>query len=313
MHAPLPDTSAPPTPTLPGSYSMPAPLPPFSQPAGVRRVFNRNFFDRKDPAVCLGLELQPIALHNVYTVEDRSVLPRVRAELYDRLLDKLRSGSLDEIDHLLVAYQDGRLIGREPAREYIVITFETQRRTLITVLARFHVRGDHLYVGVDAYVLGATHWWAIVRRAVFSGVGLGIGAVAQGGALSALSNGDVGVLQLAVAVGGLALVSVLPWVRVIRIFYYERRLELALRQAYPRPVSVRSFNLDDVFVTLKSVLPTILYAARDVFEHNGMPVRTLDESIANINNVQTINNFGTAVQAQGQFNASVRTRIMKAG
>ncbi len=81
------------------------------------------------------------------------------------------------------------------------------------------------------------------------------------------------------------------WFGVIRNFQQEKNVPLTFRQRFNRIIEDQTFNIDDVLMTLKSVLPLILYSVRDVLEENDMSVKTLDafvESIQTVNNIQNV-------------------------
>ena len=96
------------------------------------------------------------------------------------------------------------------------------------------------------------------------------------------------------------------WLDVIRGFSQHKNIGLALRQAFSRIPNDATFNLDDMFMFFKSVLPTIIYSVRDVFKDHDIPIKTLDDFIAQVNNINNINNYASNMGAQGTFNSQVR-------
>jgi hypothetical protein len=106
------------------------------------------------------------------------------------------------------------------------------------------------------------------------------------------------------------LIMVVPlvviWINFIRNLVFEKDLFLALRQTFNKYINFRSFNIDDIFITIKSVLPLVVFSVREVFEANGLPVKTLDDFVANVNNINNFNNYSPNQGAQGTFNAPVQ-------
>jgi hypothetical protein len=98
------------------------------------------------------------------------------------------------------------------------------------------------------------------------------------------------------------------WLRTIRNSRHEGNIFLGLRQSFYQMSNSRSFNTDDVLMTLKSVLPLILSSIIEVFGKYGLSVNSLDEfatTIQTINNIQNVYGTGNAVAgAGGQANVS---------
>jgi hypothetical protein len=92
------------------------------------------------------------------------------------------------------------------------------------------------------------------------------------------------------------------WLNTVRNTRHEGNLLLGLRQSFNQILNVRSFNIDDILMTLKSVLPLILSSIREVFEKHDLPVKSLDEfaaTIQTINNIQNVYGSGNAVAGAG--------------
>jgi len=101
------------------------------------------------------------------------------------------------------------------------------------------------------------------------------------------------------------LVTPLFWITAIRNYRQEQDIGIALRQSYNRIVNGQSFNIDDILMTLKSILPLILFAVRDVLGKNGLDVKVIDafaENIMTINNIQNI--FGNQNAIAGTHGAA---------
>lgn len=130
-----------------------------------QKPFNRDFFDRKDPAEGIGKLLIPFSFSRVYDNLDSNKLLCICAELYESVQARLRSGDLGrDIQFEVFDYKDARQGSKESARRYLRIVRETTRKTRITILARFLPYGNKLYVSVDSFVLGNTNWLKIVRN-----------------------------------------------------------------------------------------------------------------------------------------------------
>ena len=279
------------------------------------RVFNRGFFDRADPVDGLGMPLLPFSLYQVYEVGDEKRIEEICKELYQRVIERLQRGDLGEdIGWEIVDYQDAKQRDKEPPRRYIVVCRETKRGSRITVLARFLSYGRNLYLGVDSFVLGSLNVWSVVWRMVVTL--LPLSGIATQMIMSlvplvfARRIGDMGLIFSHTVLGlvanslcclfpWLAVMLPLLWAGVIRNYRQDHNLLLALRQSYNRAISGHSFNVDDILMTLKSILPLILYSAKDVFEESGLSVQSLDRFVEN---VMTVNNIQ---YVYGSYNAVV--------
>lgn len=294
-----------------------------------QKAFSRDYFDRQDPTEGIGEIIIPFSFSSIYDDVDKdSKLSEICAELYEKVLAKLKSGDLGkDIQFEILDYKDAKQGGKESARRYLAITRETNRKTRITILARFLPYGNKLYVGVDSFVLGNANWLkvigminltlspfvcyfftfipAIIQSMVASLNPFGNGS--QGGGI-----GQTFMLMFLYTCGcifpWLIFAIMFLWLNTIRNFRHEGNLLLGLRQSFNQILNSRSFNIDDVLMTLKSVLPLILSSVREVFEKHNLSVKSLDEfaaTIQTINNIQNVYGMGNAVAgAGGQANVS---------
>lgn len=295
-----------------------------------QKKFSRDFFDRQDPTEGIGDLLIPFSFSNIYDdVEKDSKLPEICAELYEKVLAKLKSGDLGkDIEFKLLDYKDAKQGEREDSRRYVVITRETNRKTRITILARFLPYGNKLYVSVDSFVLGNINWQRVLGILaltlapftcyIFSVLPAIIQSLIQSvmESLSAFGGGNFqnsssSVLPTMLAIIQLTCCCVLPWLFFAIVFLWRDTIKnlrhegnpiLALRQSFNKIFNTRSFNIDDILMTVKSVLPLILGSIREVFEAHNISVKTLDEFAARlqtINNIQNIYGTSNAVAGAG--------------
>jgi len=294
-----------------------------------QKAFSRDFFDRQDPTEGIGELIIPFSFSSIYDEVDKdSKLSEICVELYEKVLEKLRSGDLGkDIQFEIFDYKDAKQSGKESARRYLTITRETNRKTKITILARFLPYGNKLYVGVDSFVLGNTNWLKFIGTIaltllpficyIFTIMPTIIeNMVANFNPFGGGSqNGSIG--QTFMLILQYTCCCIFPWIifavgflwlNTIRNFRHEGNLLLGLRQSFNQILNSRSFNIDDVLMTLKSVLPLILGSVIEVFEKHGLPVKSLDEfaaTIQTINNIQNVYGSGNAVAgAGGQANVS---------
>lgn len=296
-----------------------------------RKAFSRNFFDRQDPIEGIGQLIIPFSFSNIYDDVDKdSKIGEICDELYEKVLAKLNSGELGkDVRFEIYDYKDARQGDKEGARRYLVITRETKRKTRITVLARFLRYGNKLYVGVDSFVLGDTNWLQIIGFAVLTILPFScyiftlVPAIIQNilaslnpfGNSSSSSAGSIFLFALQYTfcciLPWLIFTIVSLWLNSIRNFRHEGDLLLALRQSFNQILNSRSFNTDDILMTLKSVLPLILSSIREVFEKHNIPVKSLDEFAATIQTVTNIQNiYGSSNAVAG---AGGQARIQRTG
>jgi len=296
-----------------------------------QKPFSRDFFDRQDPTEGIGELIIPFSFSSVYDNVDSNKLLEICAELYEKVQTRLRSGDLGrDIQFEVFDYKDARQGDKEKARRYLRITRETTRKTRITILARFLPYGNKLYVSVDSFVLGNTNWLKIVRNialtlspfscylfTVLPGIIQGISnSLAPFGSRN---SGDwVGQTMLLIlqytcccVFPWLVFAIAFLWLDTIRNFRHEGNLVLGLRQSFNQILNTRSFNIDDVLMTLKSVLPLILGSIREVFERHNIPVKSLDDfatTIQTINNIQNVYGTGNAVAGAGGIARVTRSK-----
>lgn len=288
-----------------------------------QRLFNRGILDKEDPTEGIGSLILPFSFYHVYDDISNEEISRVCDELYTNVAAKLREGSLgNDIKYQIVNFQDAKQRSGEKPRKYIVITRETNRKTRITIHARFLPYGKKLYVGVDSYVLGSLDIWQVVWRllvtllplaCIVPSIGMNMLSIPFAGIMGNSYTNDFASAisgSLSSILGSVCccllpwMIVTIPifWIKVYRNYQQENDISLAVRQSYNRIISGQSFNTDDVLMTLKSVLPLILYSIRDVFEENDIPVRTLDafvETIKTVNNIQNVYGSYNAVAGQG--------------
>ncbi len=303
-----------------------------------QKPFSRDFFDRKDPTESIGELIIPFSFSSVYDNVDSNKLLEICAELYEKVQARLRSGDLGrDIQFEVVDYKDAKQGNKENPRRYLKITRETLRKTRITILARFLPYGNKLYVSVDSFVLGNINWLKVVRNIALTllvpficyfllslllGLILGIIQVINNGtAPFGSSNSDESVVGLGILFNlqyicccvfpWLIFAIAFLWLDTIRNFRHEGNLVLGLRQSFNQILNTRSFNIDDVLMTLKSVLPLILGSIKEVFEKHNIPVNSLDNfatTIQNINNIQNVYGTGNAVAGAGGIARVTRSK-----
>lgn len=287
-----------------------------------QKAFSRNFFDRQDPTEGIGQLIIPFSFSNIYDDVDKdSKIGEICDELYEKVLAKLNSGELGkDMRFEIYDYKDARQGDKESARRYLVITRETKRKTRITILARFLRYGNKLYVGVDSFILGDTNWLQIIGFTALTILPFScyiftlVPAVIQNilasldpfGNSSSGSAGSIFLFALQYTfcciLPWLIFTVVSLWLNSIRNFRHEGDLLLALRQSFNQILNSRSFNTDDILMTLKSVLPLILSSIREVFQKHNIPVKSLDEfaaTVQTVTNIQNIYGSSNAVAGAG--------------
>ena len=289
-----------------------------------QKAFSRDFFDRQDPTEGIGELIIPFSFSSIYDeVNTDNKLSEICTELYDKVLEKLNSGDLGKDIHVnVIEYKDANQGGKESPRKYLAITRETRRKTRITIFARFLPYGNKLYVGVDSFVLGNINWLKVVGAVIatllpfvcypLTFLPAAIRSMAAslnpfgGGGYQSDSFGQTFLLILQYTCccifPWLILAVMFLWLNTIRNFRHEGNLLLGLRQGFNQILNTRSFNIDDILMTLKSVLPLVLGSVREVFERHNLPVKSLDEfaaTIQNINNIQNVYGSGNAVAGAG--------------
>lgn len=302
----------------------------------VQRPFNRNFFDRSDPAASIGIELSGFSLYYLYSDLGIEKVKKVQQELYNRVYskidEKVKSSDIIDVSYNIYQYVDNQHQHKEGARDYLEVVRETPRGTRATVLARFLTYGDDLFLSVSSYVMGEQDNGKFLQRVLFS---LPLLLLLSCPLLwlfpSTINSFQPGVptgetiqqtlsfmlCSLVFCLIPVALLLVLLWVDVIRGFSLHRSLGLSIRQAFNTVPQTDTFNVDDIFMFYKSVIPTILYTIREVFNENEIDTKTLDEFITSVNNVtnisQTVNNIAPNQGVQGIVTQAVKSTINPLG
>lgn len=266
------------------------------------KVFNRGFLDIHDPTDFAGIGQPGFSIAHTYMV-DKQQLPLICDELYAHVLDKLQAEAVGKVTLRTTDYLDGRHQNREQPRKYIVVEHNTNRGTRSSIFIRFLPFGDNLYVAVDSYVLGSINWLSVLVRALITLVPVFIifaylSITAAMYSLTAQFN-QYGQRQSSGLGAGffccfvpLVFFLLLLWIDVFRAFKQHGNVTLALRQNFSHAPNDQSFNVDDVLMFFKSALPLVIFSVRDVFETYDLPLHTLDDFVANVNNVVNISSGG---------------------
>ncbi len=271
-----------------------------------------ELFQIADPTDGAGRELPQFSLYKVYSVE-RSEIEVICQKLYKQVSEKINAGSLGDSKALLINYVDMRVRDK---RTYIVVTRETRRNTKATIFMRFHGYGDHLYIGIDAYVLGKIKWSSVLWRLLLCLAGFIVlplaTAISTFLTASSYSSNPSGTSNVSVWWIAFVIFLVTCWSEVIKnvIHNPKKPLSLAFRQAFPGSVNLGSFNVDDMMMFLKSTLSIGVLAVRDVLQEEGFPVETLDAFVQNINfnNVFQGTVGAVAGNVQGNFIANSQSQ-----
>ncbi|MFE1747970.1 hypothetical protein [Coleofasciculus sp. H7-2] len=248
----------------------------------VVQIGTDKLFQLTDPTDGAGTELPRFSLYQVYPVE-RSKAEVICQRLYKQVFEKINTGSLGDSKALLIKY-----VEMNDERIYIVVTRETPRNTHATIFMRFHGYGDHLYVGIDAYVLGRIKWSAVLWRLFICLAGLILLLLATAISRSFVSSYGVSYSRTPDMSGwwlAFGIFFVGCWWEVIKraIQNPKTPLSVAFRQVFQGSLNLGSFNIDDVMMFLKSTLSVGVIAVRDIFKDEGLPVEILDAFVQNIN------------------------------
>ncbi len=260
-----------------------------------------NFFQLTDPSDGVGTELPGFRLHHTYPV-DRDRVDEICQKLYQHVFEQIRTGSLGNVSSRLIKYvQDlsnpnGRINSDE--RTYIVVTRDTIRHIRATAFIRFHSYDEHLYVGIDAYVLGGVRWRAFIQKCLMTLVCFSLLVLFP--VLTQISNANQSYSVLGASFhlsgffGLLFLIFILFfwWDTIRRMIQNKGNILLSLRQAFNNSSNFGTFNLDDVLMVLKPTLNTAVLAIREVLEEEGLPVKSLDDFAQTINLNQTFTGPG---------------------
>jgi hypothetical protein len=252
----------------------------------VRTLKTVRLHTNADPTDNSGTELPQFGLYQVYPVE-RNKVESIIERLYRQVFNKVSSGGLGDSKAAIVRYSSGYGKGLDE-RTYIIISRETRRNTQAKIFMRFHHYGDHLYVGIDSYVLGQVNWTPVFWRLLISAIVFGILILPLIAMLPALAMGmssnSTGLEIIFFILLLFSAFSAICWSPVISRFLKnpEKSMSFAFRQAFPGTLNIGSFNIDDVMMFLKSTLSVGAFAVRDVLKDEGLPIETLDGFIQNI-------------------------------
>lgn len=279
------------------------------------KLFNRGIFDRNDPAEAIGVNLPGFSLYHLYSDIEADKAKDICQEVYSRVLAALKTQTPEHAKSVKIKYADYQHKDEEGPRDYIVVTRETPRGTRATILVRCLSYGNNVYLGIDSYLLGSLDKIALLRRVLYSLVPFAfllcpllfvipsILVSAMAGPFAQQSSLTDSLQPIGICAVPILIFALFFWTDVIRGLSQHGNLVLALRESFNNIPDTETFNLDDVFMFLKSVLPIILFSVRDVFQENGLDIKTLDNFISTVNNInnisQTFNNFAPNAGVQG--------------
>lgn len=238
-------------------------------PADVREAFNGTLMPR-DPAELLGTRLDGFALNFVQPLPESlaSCSEQLRADTYQQLHQNLTQAPGARLNSLNVDYSDEKVRHEEP-RRYIRVQMRTLRDTQVTTLFRCYAAGPYLYMATDSYRLGRLGISSLVFRILITLVlflwALPTALFTFGGSLVLF-----------------ALFLWWAWGTVLR-GAMSGRIDDALRTAFPRAVKDSSFDVDDILIYLKTLLPSITAAFRESCAQHGVDMTTVDEAILDLN------------------------------
>lgn len=284
-----------------------------SSPSNIK-LFNRDLYDIRDPLEFAGIRQNRFCISFTYEV-GKKMLPQICDELYSEVVKRAQEESVSKVSIEVNDYLDASQQGKEQPRRYIVISRETNRSTRCGIFVRFLPFGDHLYIGVDSYVLGAIDWIALVVRLILTLIPLFIlfsylsfvnfinsfsSPFSSSPFSSRSSSGlDAGLFCCFIP---LLLFVVLLWVDTIKAFRQHGNLWLALRQSASLLPSGHSFDVDDTLMFFKSALPLIIFSVRAVLQKYNIPIKSIDDTIIqNINNTVTISSGGGILSIVGSI------------
>ncbi|MGI0493221.1 hypothetical protein ACN4EG_15670 [Alkalinema pantanalense CENA528] len=276
-----------------------------------------NLFQLSDPTDDAGTELPNFSLYQIYPVK-RSKVEAISHKLYSRVFEKINGGSLEDAKVSLTKYEYVALENHavcKDERVYIVVTREARHDSArATVFMRFHSYGDHLYVGINAYMLGRVKWSAILWRLLICLSVLTllplilhfftIFSSFSGNSSSSEFHSFTDLLWWVI----FPCLLVSCWWGVIKRMVQDPKkpVSIAFRQAFQGSLHVGSFGADDIMMFLKSTLNIGVMAVRDVFKEEGLPIETLDVFVQsiNVNNVFQNSVGAVAGNVQGNFTIS---------
>lgn len=243
-----------------------------------------KLFQLRDPSDGAGLELEGFRLYQSYQVQDDRI-DKICQKLYEHVSQEVSSGNLGDAKLSLNKYVQefqnrNSLRTLKDERFYIVITRRTFKNTQTTVFMRFHGYGSHLYLGVDAYVLGGIQWKRFLKKCFTTFVSFIV-------FVFLLELGGVQNLNGFLWFVILGYIAFTWWDLIRRIFQAQGNIVFALRQAFMSEINFGSLGIDDTMMFLKPTLHTAVWAIRNVLMEEKLPIETLDEFIQNININQT--------------------------
>jgi hypothetical protein len=243
--------------------------PIYVQPGGQfpvlqQKIFNRGFFDRKDPLENAGTYLNNFSVTYSCPVEQKHHW-KVLTELYNSVQDKVVKGNIPGATRELVDYKDAKTSHNEPPRHYIIVSLNTVRGFKMSVYANFLTYGDNLFISINSVVLGPLDKVAFLINLFFNTI-------------------------FSITVVGLAY-----YLDIIRGMSQGEPLSLIFRKKHPKAHNLGLFNTDDILMFYKSVVPMIMRSVQEVFENNNIPVDVLEKHIQNINYVTNVNDSSTNI------------------
>lgn len=291
----------------------------------IKRYFHRHFFDKVDPAQNLGTHFPAFSIFHLYSDIDYQKTLSVCKSVYERILNRVCENVPKDVKVELISFADQKLEKSEGVRDYIVITRMTARKTRSTIIVRCLPYGRNVYLALDSYALGTVSVQRLLFRIYISIIpfilllcpllcaltGFIQSIVSQN---SDTASSAVLSLILPSVICSIPVIAtiIFIWLDLIRSSFYYMNISLALREVFGDFSENESFNADDVFMFLKSVLPIVIESIRQVFEENNIDVKTLDEFATVVNNVNNINetfiNYAAnqGIQGNNQGATSIR-------
>ena len=270
---------------------------------------NRGFFDKEHPEVNLGEWMRRYTVSHLSNlkVEETNKIENIIQDLYTITYDNLVNyiSNTDEKAIVKVIKYKDKEVPNDKERLYISIKIRTIRRTEITTLCRFYKSNNQIYIGLDSYALGKLNWfmfiglnllWLIILiPTLFALLGLIIADLAT--LFYGLQSFSIGLLfttlfsfifKIILSLPGIFL-GVWIWGDIIRGLNQKESLERAIRQRFHKTVSTNSFDLDDILIYLKTVIPLVLNSNIKAFEKNGINVKdTNDYLIKLVEEIQNV-------------------------